>query len=64
MESLAGQVEKLKEVGKALVHKKESEIQALKKELVELNEENSVRTHLLLPPHAVAFVVRVVAAPS
>lgn len=41
MESLAGQVEKLKEVGKALVSKKESEIQTLKKEIAELNEDKN-----------------------
>jgi hypothetical protein len=49
MESLAGQVEKLKEVGKALVSKKESEIQTLKKEIAELNEDKNVRYHRTPP---------------
>lgn len=42
MESLAGQVEKLKEVGKALVRKKDSEISTLKDEIIKLKEEDAV----------------------
>ncbi len=50
MESLAGQVEKLKEVGKALVSKKESEIQTLKKEIAD-KKRNAVKvtTSLCFP---------------
>ena len=55
MESLAGQVEKLKEVGKALVSKKESEIQTLKKEIAELNEDKNVRYHRTPPLYSYKY---------
>jgi hypothetical protein len=65
MESLAGQVEKLKEVGKALVSKKESEIQTLKKEIAELNEDKNVRYHRTPPSLQLpTFLIFMRAAPQ